>query len=226
MEWIAAKPFQILTDRIRKFGLKAKVSLNNDKIILEYEEVSRGAEYVLPEVLLEFGARSTGEPADRHKITCDISDSAKDLRLPIANPRVMRAERTFWEKATAIHVYCLRGAFRGGWRYARHWYDLDCLDHTNIAKKAISDRALASDVAKHKQHFFREKDKANNVIDYQAAVSGALCLVPSGQALDALADDYQQMFDAGLLGSANIGFETLMQRLSNLQDRINAGLKQ
>ncbi len=155
-----AEPFPILTERIKKSGLNAKVVENDDKIVLKYGAVSSGIEYTPPELLLEFDARSTGEPADRYTITGDISDWTKELRSPIARPRVMRLERTFWEKATATHVYCLRGVFRGGSRYAKHWYDLDCLDHTKIAAKAISDRVLAADVAKHKQHFARKMQPA------------------------------------------------------------------
>lgn len=219
--WVEAEPIQILTNRIRISGVNAKAVVNDDNIVLEYEAVRSGTGYVRPAVLLEFGARSTGEPAERHEITCDISDAIMELQTPIANPRVMRAERTFWEKATAVHAYCLRGAFRGGDRYARHWYDLDCLDHSDIAANAIRDRDLAEDVAKHKQHFFRENDRDGNVIDYQAAVSGALCLIPSGEALDALGNDYRQMLDAGLLKSDTVKFETLMERLSDLQDRVN-----
>jgi len=219
--WVEAEPLQILTDRIQTSGVDAEAILNDDNIALEYEAVRSGTGYVQPAVLLEFGARSTGEPADRHKITCDIAEAIIDLQTPIANPRVMRAERTFWEKATAIHAYCLRGAFRGGDCYARHWYDLDCLDHSDIAANAILDRDLAEDVARHKQHFFREIDRDGNVIDYQVAVSGALCLIPSGEALDALGNDYRQMLDVGLLQSDAVGFGTLMERLSDLQDRVN-----
>ncbi len=219
--WVDAEPLQILTDRIKTSGVDANAVVNDDNIVLEYEAVRSGTGYVRPAVLLEFGARSTGEPAERHRVTCDVSDAINDLQMPIANPRVMRAERTFWEKATAIHAYCLRGAFRGGDRYARHWYDLDCLNHTSIASNAILDRDLAEDVAKHKQHFFRENDLDGNVIDYQVAVSGALCLIPSGEALEALARDYRQMLDAGLLQSDAVDFETLMERLSDLQDRVN-----
>ena len=221
-----AEPFPILTERIKKSGLNAKVVENDDKIVLKYGAVSSGIEYTPPELLLEFDARSTGEPADRYTITGDISDWTKELRSPIARPRVMRLERTFWEKATATHVYCLRGVFRGGSRYAKHWYDLDCLDHTKIAAKAISDRVLAADVAKHKQHFFRERDPAGNVIAYQVAVSGNFCLVPAGRALDALADDYELMFDAGLLASVTIRLETRLQRLADLQNLTSTDLAQ
>ena len=155
--------------------------LKDDKNVLKYEAVSSGTEHILPAVVLEFGARLTDEPVNRYKITCDISDSVKDLRVPIAHARVMRAERTFREKATTIHTYCLRGSFRGGYRYAQHWYDLDCLDHTNITTNAIRNRTLAEDVAVHRKHFFAEKDKTDNVIDYQAAVSGGCVSYLRGQ---------------------------------------------
>ncbi|MCY4300561.1 MAG: hypothetical protein OXC68_02340 [Aestuariivita sp.] len=105
--------------------------------------------------------------------------------------------------------------------YAWHWYDLDCLDHSDITANAIFDRDLAEDVASHKQHFFREIDRDGNVIDYQVAVSGALCLIPSGEVLDAFGNDYWQMLDVGLFQSDAVGFGTLMERLSDLQDRVN-----
>jgi hypothetical protein len=53
--------------------------------------------------------------------------------------------------------------------------------------------------AEHKSIFFAEKDKQGNPIDYHAAVSGALQLVPTEDALAALADDYARMVEDGLL---------------------------
>ena len=52
------------------------------------------------------------------------------------------AERTFWEKATAIHVFCAQGSFRGGDRYARHWHDVMRIDAAGFADSAAKDRAL------------------------------------------------------------------------------------
>jgi hypothetical protein len=48
-------------------------------------------------VLLKFGARATGEPADFHDFACDSAAAGLDIDLPTARPRVMKAERTFWE---------------------------------------------------------------------------------------------------------------------------------
>jgi Nucleotidyl transferase AbiEii toxin, Type IV TA system len=63
--------------------------------------------------MLEFGARSTGEPSESRVIRCDAAEFLDAVTFPTATPEVMRPERTFWEKATAIHVFCAQGAFRG-----------------------------------------------------------------------------------------------------------------
>jgi hypothetical protein len=54
----------------------------------------------------------------------------------------MTAERTFWEKANAAHVYCLQGRLRGE-RYCRHWYDLAALSNTRYYPLATRDWQLA-----------------------------------------------------------------------------------
>jgi len=69
---------------------------------------------------VEFGGRSTGEPHRVHAVSCDLALWRPELLLPQARPRVMHAERTFWEKATAVHVFCHRSRLKGE-RLARHW---------------------------------------------------------------------------------------------------------
>lgn len=69
----------------------------------------------------------------------------------------MAAEGTFWEKATAEHVYCRQGRLRGE-RYSRHWYDLAAMANSGHAQTAIDDLELARAVAEHKSIFFTEKD--------------------------------------------------------------------
>ncbi|MDD7973828.1 hypothetical protein PUT78_22565 [Roseinatronobacter sp. HJB301] len=48
---------------------------------------------------------------------------------------------------------------------------------------AIEDRALAAAVARHKAMFFAEKAADGSTVNYDAALSGNLQLVPSGEAL-------------------------------------------
>ncbi|WP_373371268.1 nucleotidyl transferase AbiEii/AbiGii toxin family protein [Stigmatella ashevillensis] len=83
-----------------------------------------------------------GEPCDVRQVFCDAAAFLPGLVFPTASPRVMHAERTFWEKATAIHVLCSGGKVRGE-RFSRHWYDLVQLDKTGYAESALADRSLA-----------------------------------------------------------------------------------
>lgn len=175
-----------------------------------------------PVVMLEFGARSTGEPWETRTITCDVAPSVAGVVFPSATARVMRPERTFWEKATAVHVYCRQGEFRGGERFSRHWHDLARLDRAGMADLAIADRRLALAVAKHKSMFFSEKDSAGTVIDYVAAVSGNLRLVPGDEAFTSLSLDYDKMLDDGLLLLSDAEpFEMLVEQCRNLEGRAN-----
>ena len=132
----------------------------------------------------------------------------------------MAAERTFWEKATAVHVFCRQQRIRGE-RLSRHWHDLVRLDDAGIARKALADRDLACSVARHKSMFFREKDAAGSWIDYGAAVSGDLQLVPEGAFGKGLAEDYGRMLTDGMLLDDGESFEHLMHRCGELQARAN-----
>jgi len=67
-----------------------------------------------------------------------------------------------------------------------------------VAVRALADRALALSVARHKAVFFPEKGAAGDRIDYEAAVSGGLQLVPTPTALEALADDCARMAADGM----------------------------
>lgn len=221
--WVAEEIAPLFSAAIDAARLEAKVNVpGGGALVIEYAAVATGTGYVMPRVLLEFGARATGEPAGRRRIVCDAAEHLPQLDFPSATPRVMLATRTFWEKATAIHVFCRQGRFRGGDRFARHWYDVVRLDSADVVDEAIADRALASEVAHHKQLFFAEKDEAGTAIDYIAAVAGDLVLVPQGTARDALAEDYASMIADGLIHGEAPSFEEMMDRCAAIAARANA----
>ena len=170
--------------------------------------------------MLEFGARSTGEPASLRDVNCDAAGLVDGVVFPTARPRVMHAERTFWEKATAIHVFCLQERLRGD-RFARHWHDVVRLDQAGFAAAAFADRELAHAVARHKTMFFAEKAADRTQIEYVAAVDGGLQLVPVGDGAKALAEDYARMVDDGLLLEEAEPFDTLMERCADIAARAN-----
>jgi hypothetical protein len=219
--WIRDHVMPAVRNALADQRLSAEVSVEGEKAFIAYDPLAKGSGYTRPAVMLEFGARSTGEPSELRAVKCDAADHVTGVMFPAANSRVMRPERTFWEKATAVHVFCEHGEFRGGDRFARHWHDLTRLDQAGIADSAIADPALALAVARHKTAFFAEKNSNGEAIDYEMAVSGGLNLVPGGKALESLAADYAEMVDDGLLLGDAEPFEELLERCQNLQERVN-----
>lgn len=199
----------------------ATVRADGESIHIDYEPLGQGTGYVRPSVLLEFGARSTGEPHGPRLIRCDAAPILPDVAFPEVTAQVMRPERTFWEKATAIHVFCAKGSFRGGNRFARHWHDVTRLDAAGYVDRAVAARSLALAVAEHKRIFFAESGPRGEPIDYMAAVTGALDLAPTGEARDALADDYRRMVEDGLLLDDAEPFDDLLRRCQVLANKVN-----
>jgi len=163
-----------LDERLAADKRTASVAPREDTVEVDYDPQGEGTGYVRRVVSLEFGARSTGEPPEKRPVTCDAARHIANVIFPSARPETMIPERTFWEKATAIHVFCRQGRFRGGERFSRHWYDIASLDDSGFVSTAIANRELATHVARHKSYFFRETDEDGEVIDYERAVTGAL----------------------------------------------------
>ena len=113
-ELVSGKLAPDLAKALAKQELPAMVRADDEQIFIDYEAFAEGTGYVRPSVLLEFGARSTGEPNEPRPVACDAAPHLPEVSFPSATPQVMRPERTFWEKATAIHVFCAQGSFRGG----------------------------------------------------------------------------------------------------------------
>ena len=222
-QWIEQTVQPVIEQALVASGLQAALSLagkDNDKLIIAYPATKKGTGYAAATIQLEFGARATGEPHQRHHVACDIAPLIEGVSFPTAQPLVMAAERTFWEKATAAHVYCLQGRLRGD-RYSRHWYDLAALAKTTHFDSAASNHELARQVAEHKSMFFAEKDVDGGKVDYFQATSGDLRLIPQGPSLDALEKDYAAMLEDGLLAFEKPTFEAVMASCAAIQDEIN-----
>ena len=141
--------------------------------------------YVRSEVLLEFGGRNVIDPNERHAIVPDIAALTPYLDYPAATVTVLSPSRTFWEKATLIHVECHRRRLANRpERLSRHWFDLTCLADHAVGKAALCDRALLADVVRHKKVFFH----AGNA-NYDQCLDGRLRLVPDDDQLVALQAD-------------------------------------
>ena len=72
-----------------------------------------------------------------------------------------------------------------------------------------------------KAMFFSENDAQGKRIDYEAAVSGGLQLVPVGAAHGVLSNDYARMLTDGMLLDENESFDELMDRCASIEARAN-----
>ena len=218
--WVKEKALPVINKHVEATGVDVTVTAEGTNIYIDYDPLAKGKGYVAPRVTIEFGARSTGEPCEERPIACDAAPHLPDLEFPTAKPKAMLPKRTFWEKATAIHVYC-RGDTQDD-RYARHWHDLVRLDDAGFAQAAFDDRPLANEVAEFKGKFFRARDSNGNQIDYAAAVSGGPQLVPDAEALKTLEADYKKMADDGILLDDAEPFADLIERCADLEKWANA----
>ena len=173
-----------------------------------------------PTITLEFGGRATGEPNQVLPVTCDMDGYLKDVSFPTARPVVMSITRTFWEKATAAHVYCMQGRLRG--RFARHWHDLAAIAASTHGQDAIRNQAVALAVAHHKSMFFPEKDDTGQTIDYADAAQGQLRIVPEGKPRDALMTDYAAMQEDQMLLKNPLPFDELMELCDGIEEQANS----
>ena len=221
-KWVASQVQPALAEAAQVVG--GKVRCDGDVLWLIYPATfAHNGLYMRPEVKLEFGGRATGAPTQLSSVTCDAAAVPLLAALLPHAPQVqvMQAARTFWEKATAAHVYCLQQVLPAE-RFARHWFDLACKERAGVAAEALADRRLAVAVAAHKQMFFRAKAEDTSVIDYHLAVTGHLQLVPDAAAALRLRKDYDAMRTGGFLGSWQPSFDEVLVICARVQEQANA----
>ena len=73
-EWVAGTVQPILSDAIAAQGISAATRVEGEKLFIDYEATFAGSGYVAPSVMLEFGARSTGEPASPREVVALVPE--------------------------------------------------------------------------------------------------------------------------------------------------------
>lgn len=221
-QWIREELSPILEQAIAESGLRAKlVQASSETLNVDFESHFSGHSYVRSSVLLEFGARSTGEPTDPMGITCYAQSVLPSVSFPTAIARTMKVERTFWEKATAAHVYCLQGNLKKE-RFSRHWHDLHYIFKSGHWVSVRDDKDIARKVAVHKSFFFPEKDKDGSYVDYEAAVEGNIRIVPRETALKELHDDYRMMQESQIVREGAPSFAEIVASCQAMEQQLNS----
>ncbi len=178
---------------------------------------SRSSGYVRPVVRLEFGARGVQLPAEDITIQSYVGEAFPDLiKNPKTTVRVLAVERTFWEKATILHMLHHANPEKAlADRMSRHYYDMAMMINHETKSRAMSNLALLEEVAHHKSVFFKAASAK-----YEDAKPGTLRLVPTAELEAKLRRDYSGMQEM-IIGDAP-RFDDVLGKINDFEQEINA----
>ncbi len=172
--------------------------------------------YLRPEVRLEIGPLAAWMPYDHYRIQPYAAEAFPQLfKQADCAVQAIRAERTFWEKATILHHEAnrLEGSPQP-LRYSRHYYDLAMMAASPVKDAALAAPDLLEDVVAFKQRFYRRP-----WAHYDLAKPGTFKLMPSGHVLAAVEKDYVQM--RNMIFGRYPDFGEIMETLCTLETEIN-----
>jgi len=180
----------------------------------EYE----GMAYITPRVKLELGARGDPWPTEEKVIRPYAADDYPEFFAePDTSVTVLSAQRTFWEKATALHAEAHRPAESLTPQYfSRHYYDLAMLLDTDEGQAAVADLDLMAQVARHKATFFR-----SGWASYETARPGSLRLMPDQLRIKDLRADYRAMTPM-MFDQTPPSFDDILAKIAALEETINS----
>ncbi len=190
-------------------------------LLVWYPEIEpRDETYVRPAVRIESGAKSALDPHRPVTIRPYISEDAIGLDLTVHGVTTIDAARTFWDKVVIAHGlrrwHERRGVLRQeGQRVSRHYYDLHCLFHSEIGKRALANQDLGADCVRHARMFFDRLD-----YDLSSAAPGTYAITPTEAMVDALTRDYANT-TAMIFGEVP-AFEKILASASDIQEALNS----
>jgi len=173
--------------------------------------------YVKPIVRFEFGARGVHLPAEVREISPYVHQAFPDLLgSGGVDVKVLGVERTFWEKATILHMLFHQDSTKPlADRMSRHYYDMAQLIGHEAKMRAVGRLDLLGQVAHHKSVFFKAA-----WAKYEDAKPGSLRLMPNEELTAALRRDYSGMREM-IIGDAP-GFDDILGAIEAFEAEINS----
>ncbi|MEL6729235.1 MAG: nucleotidyl transferase AbiEii/AbiGii toxin family protein [Pseudomonadota bacterium] len=116
-----------------------------------------GGAYLQDKVKLEFGARSDHLPAETRTVTAYAAQEFPDVISEVdVMVNTLSIERTFWEKATVLHMlHHMPDEKDLGKNMSRHYYDMSQLASLDVRDTALGNLELLAKVADHKTRFLQ-----------------------------------------------------------------------
>ena len=170
---------------------------------------------ILPMVRMEVGALAAWTPTEVSKIKSYAAQQYPHLfTQPDTDILTVLPERTFWEKVTILHKEAFRTNGNFPLRYSRHYYDLCCMDRSEVKASAYKDKDLLERVVAFKARFY----PAGNA-HYEIAKPGTMRLMPPEDCMKQLRDDYEHM--RNMIYGFRPEFDEIMACIQRLEHEIN-----
>ena len=173
--------------------------------------------YIRPEIRLEIGPMAAWTLFENRHITPLVHEALLDfIEESQCSLNVIKAKRTFWEKATILHHEANRpiDASPQPLRYSRHYYYLAMMAKADVKGEALADIKLLEDVVHFKQRFY-----GRGWAKYEEAKPGSFKLIPEKHVLDITAKDYLEM--KSMIYGEYPDFEDILGTLKRLETEIN-----
>ena len=173
-------------------------------------------DYLRPEVRLEIGPLASWLPFDDYIIRPYAAEEFPDLFNRADCPvKAIKAERTFWEKATILHHEAHRPEDNvQPPRNSRHYYDLAQMAASTAKDAALANFDLLSQVVEFKKRFY-----PRSWAKYDLATPGTLKLVPEDHVMATVRTDYRAM--ENMIFGNYPDINEIMTILQALEDEIN-----
>ena len=210
---------RMLKDDLERLGVEGLVpDLDKDDpfvVNIRYPR-SFGDSYIRPVVRLEIGPLASWVPHDKYTIKPYAAELfPNEFVAPLCQVVSIKAERSFWEKATIVHQEAHRPSDKTPpLRYSRHYYDLFRMSLHNVRDMAMADHKLLADVVEFKMQVYPCKWAR-----YELARPGTLRLRPPESGLKHLRGDYDSMRE--MIFGTKPEFDEILKTLTDMESEIN-----
>lgn len=215
-EYIEKKILPVISQEIDSVCI-CKIDKDDRNIINISYPKAFSDEYIRPEIRLEIGPIASWLPFETHIITPYAAGQfPKIFKKPNCKVQVIKAERTFWEKATILHHEANRpeGSNQPS-RTSRHYYDMAQMALTNIKDSALENISILEDVVDFKIKFYPRA-----WAQYEKAKPGTLKLVPKQHVLEIVKKDYKAM--RNMIYGQYSTYDEIQNILTDLESEINS----
>lgn len=169
---------------------------------------------ILQVIRLEIGSLAEPIPSNKYKIKTYIEEAYPYIFDENINVIAVESIRTFYEKITILHREANRTNGNYPTRYSRHFYDVYKMLQTPIREYGLKNIDLLKKVIDFKKKFY-----TCNWAKYDEIMLGKLRLIPSEEAINVFAKDYDSM--QNMLFGEKVSFETITNTLKEYEKDMN-----